>query len=154
VDASALKDVGRSVTELRDRMLISGLDPKDVKRIQLRRDGAAALLERKGDTEWRFLEGGKGEAKSAKVDDILYALRGLKWKEIAAPTAGDLGKFGLESPTAEIGLYRIDGTALATVLIGKTEGERLYVKTGAAPAIYAIDPKLLQLPKIPDDLQG
>src|SRR5262245_17824501 len=46
VDASVLKDVGRSVTELRDRMLIGGLDPKDIKRIQIRRDGAAALLER------------------------------------------------------------------------------------------------------------
>jgi hypothetical protein len=154
VEASALADIGRSLTDLRDRMLISALDPKQVKRIQIRREGGAALLERKGETEWRFLEGGKGDAKGTKVEDILYALRGLKWKEIAAPTAGDLAKFGLEPAASEIGLYRADGTALATVLIGKVEGDHLYVKTGAAPTVYAIDAKLLQLPKIPDDLQG
>ena len=65
-----------------------------------------------------------------------------------APALGD----SCERFCGSYRLYRTDGTALATVLIGKSEGERLYVKTSAAPAIYAIDPKLLQLPKIPDDL--
>ena len=154
VDAGVLTEVGRSLTALRDRMLIAGLDPKEIKRVQIRRGDSAVVVERKGDTEWRFLEGGKGRAKAAKVDDLLYTLRGLKWKEIAAPTGEDPGKFGLEKPAAEIGLYRADGTALATVLVGKSEGDHLYVKTASAPVVYAVDAKQLELPKIPDDLQG
>ncbi|HSF07691.1 MAG TPA: DUF4340 domain-containing protein [Methylomirabilota bacterium] len=154
VEASLLTEVGRSLTELRDRTLVAGLDPKDVKRLRIRRGNSAVLLERTGDTEWRFLEGGKGEARGNKVDDILYALRGLKWKEIAAPPGEDLGRFGLEAPAAEIRLYRADGTTMETVLFGKSEGNRLYLKTAATPAVYVVDDKLLQLPKIPDDLQG
>jgi Domain of unknown function (DUF4340) len=150
VEGNLLTEIGRSLTELRDRTLVAGLDPKDVKRLQIRRGDSTVLLERKGDTEWRFLEGGKGEAKGNKVDDILYALRGLKWKEIAAARGEDLGRFGLEAPAAEIRLYRADGTAMETVSLGN----RLYLKTGATPAVYAVDVKLLQLPKIPDDLQG
>ena len=34
------------------------------------------VLERKGDTEWRVVEPAKGAAKGAKVDDLLYTLRG------------------------------------------------------------------------------
>jgi hypothetical protein len=154
VQASLLTEVGRALTELRDRTLVAGLDPKDIKRLQIRRGNSTVLLERKGDTEWRFLEGGKGEARGNKVDDILYALRGLKWKEIAAPRGEDPGRFGLEAPAAEIRLYRADGTTAETVWLGKSEGDRLYLKTAAAPTVYVVDDKLLQLPKIPDDLQG
>jgi hypothetical protein len=154
VDSSALADVGRSLSELRDRTLVAGLDAKEVKRLQIRRGDATVLLERKGDSEWRFLEGGKGEAKASKVDDLLYALRGLKWKEIVAARGEDPGRFGLATPVAEIKLYRADGTAVETVLIGKSDDERLYLKTGSAPAVYVVDSKSLSLPKIPDDLQG
>jgi hypothetical protein len=152
VEAGKLTEVGRSLTELRDRTLVAGLDPKDVKRVHMRRGSAAVLLERKGDAEWRFLEGGRGEAKGTRVEDLFYALRGLKWKEIVATTAEDLGRFGLDTPAAEITLYRSDGTAAATVLVGKAEGDRLYVKTGSTPTVYAVDASQLQLPKIPEDL--
>ncbi|MGH7309048.1 MAG: DUF4340 domain-containing protein [Candidatus Rokuibacteriota bacterium] len=154
VDGSVVTEVGRPLSELRDRTLIAGLDPKDVKRIQIRRGDATVLLERTADTQWRFLEGAKGEAKGSKVDDLLYALRGLKWKEIVAARAEDPDRFGLAVGVAEVKLYRADGTTVETVLIGKSDGERLYVKAGSTPAVYAIDGKLLSLPKIPDELQN
>jgi Domain of unknown function (DUF4340) len=149
VEASALAEVGRSVNELRDRLLVSGLEPKDVKRLALKSGDKSVLLERRSDTEWRFVEGGKGTAKAAKVDDVLWNLRGLKWKDIVAPQGQDLARYGLDAPAAEITLYR-DGNS-TTVLVGKQEGDRRYVKTQAAPEVYAIDAKQLELPKIPDD---
>ncbi|MGH7312958.1 MAG: DUF4340 domain-containing protein, partial [Candidatus Rokuibacteriota bacterium] len=148
VEGTVLTEVGRSLTELRDRTLVAGLDPKDVKRIQIRRDGSAVLLERKGDAEWRFLEGGTGAAKATTVDDMLDMLRVLKWQEIAAPTTEDLDKFGLEAPAAEIRLYRADGTAMETVSVSKSDGDRLYLKTGSTPAVYVVDARLVQLPKL------
>lgn len=154
VDGSVLTEVGRSLAELRDRTLIAGLDPKDVKRIQIRHGEATVLLERTADTQWRFLEGAKGAAKGGKVDDLLYALRGLKWQEIVAARAEDPDRFGLAAGVAEVKLYRADGTMVETVLIGKPDGDRLYVKTGSTPAVYAVDSKQLSLPKIPDDLKS
>lgn len=148
VEASALKDVGRPLLELRDRTLVAGLEPKEVRRIQIRRESSAVLLERRGDAGWRFLEGGTGDAKAARVDDVLYMLRTLKWKEIATPNDDDPGKFGLKAPAAEIGLYRDDGTAIETVAVSKPEGERSFVKLGSKPAVYVVDTSLVQLPKL------
>jgi hypothetical protein len=153
VEATALAEVGRSLTELRDRSLIGGLEPKDVKRVQVSSGGKRVLLERVSDTEWRVLEPSKGSAKGAKVDDLLWALRAVKWKDIAAPRADDVARFGLDTPEAEVALFRADGTEIAGVQVGKREGERLYVKLRSTPAVYAVDGKMLDVPK-PEDLQG
>jgi hypothetical protein len=127
---------------------VAGLEPKEIRRIQIRRESSAVLLERRGETGWRFLEGGTGEAKAARVDDVLYMLRTLKWKEIATPKTDDPGKFGLKTPAAEFGLYRDDGTAIETVAVSKPEGERLYAKLGSRPTVYVVDASLVQIPTL------
>ena len=155
VDAKALGDLSRSVTDLRDHALLSGFEVKDVQRMRVRAGGRSALVERSGASDWKTLEPKRGAAKSTKVEDLLYTLRALKWKEIAAPGGREPARYGLEPAVMEVTLYRADGTEIGTVLIGKKEGEREYVKTKAAPEIYAVDPKQLgELPKIPDDFQG
>jgi hypothetical protein len=153
VDARVISDLSRSVNDVRDRTLVSGLEPKDVKRMRVKAAGKSVLVERR-DSEWTVLEPKKGAAKSTKVEDLLYALRGLKWKDIAAAHGEEPAKYGLASPAMEIVLYRADGTEITTVLVGKKDGDREYVKTKAAP-IYTIDPKQLgELPKVPEDFQS
>jgi hypothetical protein len=154
VEASALTDIGRSAKDLRDHTLVGGLDPKDVKRMSLKTGDKSLLLERKGDNDWRVLEGGKGSAKGAKADDLVYALRGLRWKDIASSAATDVATYGLDSPVAELALYRGGGTEIATVLVGKQDGDRRYVKLKSATTIYTIDAKQLEIPKVPDDFLG
>ena len=39
-------------------------------------------------------------------------------------------------------------------MLGKKDGDRLYVQTKSEPAIYAVDARQLELPKIPEDFQG
>jgi hypothetical protein len=153
VDGKAIADLSRTVMDLRDRTLVSNLEVKDVKRVRVKSGSQTMLLERSSDTEWKVLEPKKGSAKSAKVEDLLYALRGLRWKEIATPDGQEPAKYGLDSPTFELTLYRTDGTEIATVLLGKREAERGFVKTKSSPAIYGFDPKQLEVPKV-DDLQG
>ena len=153
VEGKAVTDLARSTLDLRDRTLLSGLDPKDVKRVALRAGGKSVLLERSGD-DWKMLEPTKGGAKSQKVDDVLFTLRALKWKEIAAP-APDPAQHGFDQPAFEASLYRDDGTEIATVTVGKKDAARAYVKTKAAPTVYAVDPQLVgDLPRIPDDVRG
>ncbi len=155
VEGKALADLGRSVTDLRDRTLLADLTPKDVRRLRVRAGGQSMLLERTGDTEWTVLEPARGAAKSGRVEDLLYALRALRWKEIAAPRGEEPARYGLDAPAFEVSLFRPDGTEIATVLIGKREGERAWVRTKASPAIYAVEGRQLgELPKIPDDLKG
>ena len=155
VDGTALKDLARSVNELRDHTLLSGLEPKDVKRMQVLAGGQSIVLERTGETDWRVIEPAKGAAKSGKVDDLLYTLRGLKWKDVAAPGGEEPAKYGLDKPGVEVRLIRADGTEIGAVLFGKQDGDRLYLKTRNAPAIYSADSKSVgTLPKSADEFKG
>jgi len=155
VDGKVLEELGRSVDDLRDRVLLSGLEPKDIKRMRVRAGGQTVVVERSGDVDWKLVEGGRGSAKAATVDNLLYALRALKWKSIATPTGDEPARYGLDAPTLEVTLLKADGAELAAMLVGKRDGERAWVKLKAAPAVYAVDPKQLgDPPKVPDDFKG
>ena len=155
VDGKVLEELGRSVDDLRDRVLLSGLEPKDIKRMRVRAGGQTVLVERSGDVDWKLVEGGRGSAKAATVDNLLYALRALKWKSIATPTGDEPARYGLDAPTLEVTLLKADGAELAALLVGKRDGERAWVKLKATPAIYAVDAKQLgEPPKVPDDFKG
>jgi hypothetical protein len=155
VDGSVMRDLGPSASDLRDHTLLSGLEPKDIKRLQVTTGGQSIVLERSGDTEWRVVEPAKGAAKSAKVDDLLYTLRGLKWKDVVAAGGEEPAKYGLSTPALEVKLFRADGTEIGGVAFGKQDADRLYLKTRGAPAIYATDPKQVgTLPKSVDELKG
>jgi hypothetical protein len=152
VDGQAVTDLARSALDLRDRTLLFGLDPKEVDRLALRAGGKSVLLERSGD-DWKVLEPAKGEANAQKADDVLFTLRGLRWKEIAA--AAPDGRHGFDQPALEASLYRRDGTEIATVTIGKTDDARTYVKTKASATVFAVDPQAVgNLPKTADEVRG
>ena len=155
VDGKVLEELGRSVDDLRDRALLPGLEPKDIKRMRVRAGGQTVVVERSGDVDWKLVEGGRGSAKVATVDNLLYALRALKWKSIATPTGDEPTRYGLDAPTLEVTLLKADGAELAALLVGKRDGERAWVKLKAAPAIYAVDAKQLgEPPKVPDDFKS
>jgi hypothetical protein len=155
VEGKALDDLGRSADDLRDHALFGGVEPKDIKRLRVRAGGQTAVLERSGDADWKLIEPTKGAAKAARVDDIVYGVRALRWKQIVAPNGEDAAKYGFDSPTEEVVLLRGDGGELARLTVGRRDADRAYVRTGAGPAIYAVDPGALgPVPKVPDDLKG
>ena len=155
VDGKALDDLARSANDLRDRRLLGDLTPRDVKRVRVQAGGQTAVLERKGEDDWRMVEPSKSGANAGKVNDLLYALRGLRWKDIVAPAGQDPARFGMDPPTLEVALFRGDGGEIATVQIGKREGDLAYVRTKAQPAIYSVEGRLLgPPPKVPDDFKG
>ena len=154
VDAGALKDLGRTLNDLRDRRLLGDVEPKDVKQVALKRGAQSMVLERHGDSEWRMVEPSKGAAKSTKVDDLLYTARALKWKDIVAPRGEEPARYGLDAPELEITLRRADGSEIGAVLVGKREGDRVFVRTKTGPAIYALEARQLgELPNL-DDFKG
>jgi Domain of unknown function (DUF4340) len=155
VDGKTLEELGRSADDLRDRTLLSGLEPRDIKKMRVRAGGQTVVVERSGESDWKLVEGGKGAAKAATVDNLLYALRALKWKTIAAPTGDDPAKYGLDTPTLEVTLVKADGSEAGVLLVGKREGEQAWVKVKSAPAVYTVDVKQLgEAPKVPDDFKG
>jgi hypothetical protein len=155
VDGKAIEDFTRSADDLRDHALFAGLEPKDIKRLRVKAGGQTAVLERSGDTDWKLVEPTKAAAKNARVDDLIYGVRALRWKQIVTPTGEEPAKYGLDAPTMEVVLLKGDGGELARLVVGRRDADRAYVRTGAGPTIYAVDPGTLgPTPKVPDDLKG
>ncbi|HLC40274.1 MAG TPA: DUF4340 domain-containing protein [Methylomirabilota bacterium] len=155
VTSSALSDLAKSPTDLRDRSLLGFFDHRDVKKIQLKTGGQLILIERKGEEEWRLVEPKKGAARASKITELLWNLRTAKWSEIVSPNGEDPARFGLDAPTSEISLWKADGSEIGTLIVGRKEKATTYLRTKASPAIYAVDAKILGgLPKSPDDLSG
>lgn len=153
VESKALQELARSPTDLRERSLLGFFDPTEVKRLQAKRSGQVILVERKGEADWRVVEPEKGKARAAKINDLLYTLRALKWSELVSPKGDDAARYGLDRPAFEVTLWRADGSEIGTLLVGAKEGDKTYLKTKAAPALYAVESRQLgDLPKIPDDL--
>ena len=89
------------------------------------------------------------------MDNLLYALRALKWKTIAAPTGAEPAEYGLDAPTLEVTLLKADGGEAAALLVGKREGDQAWVKVKTAPTIYSVDAKQLgEPPRVPDDFRA
>jgi len=155
VEGKAVDELARSANDLRDHALFSGVEPKDIKRLRVRAGGQTAILERSGENDWKLVEPTKGSAKAAKVEDILFSVRALRWKDIVSPRGDDAAKYGLDSPSMEVVLLKGDGGELARLSVGKRDGERAYIRAGNNPTIYAIDARTLgPEPKIPDDFKG
>ena len=150
VEGKALAELTPGVSELRDRTLMPAFDVGDVKRARVSGgdttaspDGRPLVVEKSGETEWKQVEPARGNTKEGRVSSLLLALRGLRWKEIASK-GGDDAKFGLDKPELELTVWKNDGSELATLLVGRTDGAVTYVKLKAAPGIFAVSSKDLE----------
>jgi uncharacterized protein DUF4340 len=155
VEAKDVRDFPRAATDLRDKSVVASFDMKDVKRVRLSVGDKRLLLERRGEDEWRVVEPSKGPAKEIKVTGLLLTLRALKWKEITAADGADAARFGLDKPEGEIVVLKSDGKEMAGLTIGRTDPKLSYVRSKSSPAIYAVDPKLLEdIRKAPSEIPG
>jgi len=86
-----------------------------------------------------MLEPSKARPAHGRWTTCFFGVRGLKWRRSSRPRV-DAAKYGLDNAgEARSRLYRGDGTVLVTLMLGKKDGDRLYVQTKSAPAIYAVD---------------
>jgi len=152
IDARLLTDLSKSPFDLRDRSLLR-FETTEVKAVQLRRGEQSLKLTKEGDI-WKLTSPTQADAQAGKVYELLYALKELRYTELVNERGGDLARYGLKAPQAEVELSTTGGSPLPTLLIGKSEKDRLYAKLSTDPAVYAIDPKFLdRLPKGPDALR-
>jgi hypothetical protein len=144
VDARALGDLSRTADDLRDRTLLPAFEVSQVKRARLVTDGKALVVERSGESDWRVLEPARGAARDLKVTDLLLALRALRWKQVLPEPGEGPGRHGLDQPQAEVTLFRDGGAEVATLLVGRPEGDLAWVQVKGSPALYAVDARLVK----------
>jgi hypothetical protein len=153
VDAKALGELAQAAPQLRDRSLFESFDARDVTRVTIQQGGVTLVAERKAEDDWRLTGPKSGKAKGPRIEDLLWAMRGLRWRELVAEQGWDAGKYGLEPPAASVILTGKDGRTLAQLALGRQEGPDRFARIPGQPALYAIDPKVLgDLPAKPEDL--
>ena len=153
VDGKSLEAVTRGAKDLRDRRIFADLQPKDVTRVRIKAGGQTAVLERSGDAQWKMMEPAKAGAKSARIEDLLYTLRGLKWDDTVAPAADTPARWGFDAPALDVELFKSGGAEAGRLIVGKREGDRFYGQAGKGP-VYAIPARQLgDIPKNTDEFK-
>jgi hypothetical protein len=143
VEGKALAELTPGVAELRDRSLLAAFEIGDVKRVRVTGADKPLVVEKSGETDWKQVEPSRGATKEGRVANLLYALKALKWKEIASK-GGEEARFGLDKPELEVTVFKNDGAEMATLQVGRTDGAVTYVKLKAAPGIFAVSSKDLE----------
>ena len=133
------------------------LEPKDVKRVRVQAGGqtmrAGAQAATPSGACWSPR---KGAANGAKVDDLVYMLRGLRWKDDRrARPARTPARYGLDAPDARGDppprRRRRDRHRAGRQARGRA-GVR--ANQGAAGGLQRGQPHARPAPKVPDDFKG
>jgi hypothetical protein len=155
VDAAALQDLARGVTDLRDRSLAEAFDTKDVAHVSIQRPTVTLALDRTGtgEEDWQLTAPKQGKTRGGRVSELLWTLRNLKWKDLVAEQGWDPARYGLDTGATTITLTGKGGQTIAALAVGKQESGVTYVRIPGQPALYAIDSKALgDLPGTPEEL--
>jgi hypothetical protein len=153
VDAKALTDLAPTAQELRDRSLFAGFDTREVTRVQIARKEQTIVLERAGEDDWKLTAPRSGGARSSRVNDLLWTLRNLRWRELVAEQGWEPAKYGLDAPGVTLTLSGKDGKTIAALAIGTRERGDAYVRVPGRPALFVVDARTLgEIPATPDDL--
>ena len=156
IESSALDDLTKSPTDLRDRSVIK-FNPETVSGIQFKHRDAGSTSQsntincKKRDGTWHVIYPLEAKADTEEIEDLLSELRSLKvlsfeldgFEADGADTKVQLEKSGLDDPRIQVELT--DGDNTYTIDIGSsipsensTQG-RVYVKTAVyQDAVYTV----------------
>lgn len=153
VKSEALEQLKKTAFDLRDRKLFS-FTPDQVKKIQVKYPELTLLLGKDNDV-WKAQEPEQKELLPYKVNNLMYDLEELEFKEELLTPEEDLSVYGLHEPQVEVTFWEEADREVFTLLIGKQQEEKdvLYVKIATENPVYTIEPSFLdELPKKLQDL--
>ena len=123
VRTGLLKDLSKSVTDFRDKAVVSIPEGKITQVVVTRAGGEGFTLSRGEEKAWAIDRKSEGTLKTATLSQFVTDLRELRGFEIAADNPADLSLYGLDNPTVTLVATDAAGEKLATVLLGQTTQE-------------------------------
>lgn len=139
VERKILEALSLSAQDLRERSLFAAFEVRDVAKAEIRQDDLTLVLERAAGDDWRLVAPRKGKARSEPVSELLWTLRGLKWRELVAEQGWDPVRYGLAPPATALTLYDKGGKILAALAVGKREKGEAYVRVPGQDPLYLIE---------------
>ncbi len=155
VRTGLLKDLSKSVTDFRDKAVVSIPEGKITQVVVTRAGGEGFTLSRGEEKTWAIDRKSEGTLKTATLSQFVTDLRELRGFEIAADNPEDLSLYGLDNPTVALVATDAAGEKLATVLLGQTtqeETERHFAMQEGGVTVFTLrDYVFSRFDKNPED---
>ncbi len=147
------KGINKSLFDLRNKMLMN-FSREDLESIEIELPDTNMVFERKGD-DWYLVEPEKFKVPRAKMDKIIWATDYVKMEEIISEPAGDLSRYGLDSPRAKITVRLKDDKVLGPLLIGDDhENRTVLVKIADRDLVASVQDTIIKdMPKNIDEIK-
>ncbi len=153
IESSALDDLTKSTTDLRDRSMIR-FNTETVSGIQLQQDNTETTIHcEKRDNTWHLVHPIETKADVAKIETLLSELRALKVSTFEADGAdannpARLEKYGLDTPRIQAQITDTDNTYAIDIGAAAETGTQgqVYAKVSAhQDAIYTVPENIYNL---------
>ena len=143
---------GKTVSDFRDRTVLD-IDYEEVYRIGVRVADFVVYFDREDEAWFVEAEPDGGGLEERFVENMISPFTGLKVSEHIDEAPDDPGRYGLDSPVAEIEIYY--GDRVVAVLFGDRKDEdSFYVKLDNGTAVYSVPKNLFKiLPKSMEDIK-
>jgi Domain of unknown function (DUF4340) len=132
---SLLGLTGKSLDEYRDHGVLHA-HTDQITSLNLKNASGEIALAKDGQT-WKFSKPQVALADSSAVDELLAALTGGRFVNVAAETADDLAKYGLATPIISFSAADAKGKSSA-LSIGKKDGDMFFAREESLPEIFRI----------------
>ena len=155
VRTGLLKDLSKSVTDFRDKAVVSIPEGKITQVVVTRAGGEGFTLARGEENAWEIDSKSEGTLKTATLSQFVADLRELRGFEIAADNPEDLSLYGLDKPALTLVATDEAGERLATVLLGQTvheETEKHFAMLEGGETVFTLrDYVFSRFDKSPED---
>jgi hypothetical protein len=112
----------------------------DVKSFGLK-NSSGELAAAKDHDVWKFTKPADAPADGDAINALLSAVANAKTSAIVSETVDSLAKYGLASPAISFSAADAKG-GIATLLVGKKEGDEYFARDAARPTIFRINQDL------------
>ena len=136
---SLLISADKPLQDLRDRSVLH-IVTDDVKSFGLK-NSSGELAAAKDHDVWKFTKPADAPADGDAINALLSAVANAKTSAIVSETADSLAKYGLATPTISFSAADAKG-GIATLLVGKKEGDEYIARDAARPTIFRINQDL------------
>jgi hypothetical protein len=123
---------------LRDKKVLA-FDREKVDSLELTSADKTLQFAKHG-SDWSIVKPLAARADFGTVEGALERIASVQMQAIVADSADEVKKFGLDKPSATIGVGL--GSSKATLTLGKTENAVVYGKDSARPMIFTVAPTL------------
>jgi hypothetical protein len=153
-DDLVITDLEKKPDELREKNVVV-FYTFEVKKLEIKRNGKAFLLEEDEESNWNFIKPEKVKADNSKVESFLTKIADLETKKFIDPPF-KIKKYGLDKPQAEINIWTEEDNKLEkhTLLIGieNKDKKEVYVRNTELPYLFVVESSFLK--EFPEKLEA